>query len=141
MMHLKSFQQFEHIAICYDEPMGNRKHPSVRRVVDRIELAKRRKKAIRLYQVGESQYSIANELHVSYAAVCHWVEAYKQYGMEGLKSLGRPGPKPLSGEHAGKTISAHVSAKSKSTTQKKSTAPSSRAWTRLFNVIGKLHPN
>lgn len=61
---------------------------------DRQFLEKRRIKAINLYQKGRSQYWIAKHLKVSFEAVSNWVALYKKHGVKGLKTLGKPGPKP-----------------------------------------------
>lgn len=61
---------------------------------DRQVLEKRRLKAVNLYRSGRSQYWIAKHLKVSFEAVSNWVELYKEHGVKGLKTLGKPGPKP-----------------------------------------------
>ncbi|MEW6003536.1 MAG: winged helix-turn-helix domain-containing protein [Nitrospirota bacterium] len=61
---------------------------------DRQALEKRRISAIKLYKKGRSQYWIAKHLKVSFEAVSNWVEFYKKRGVNGLKTLGKPGPKP-----------------------------------------------
>jgi transposase len=61
---------------------------------DRQALEKRRIKAIEFYRQGRSQYWIAKHLKVSFEAVSNWVEFYEKRGMKGLKTLGKPGPKP-----------------------------------------------
>ena len=67
---------------------------SARNTVDREALALRRKQAIGWYRKGWTQYRIAKYLNVSFEAVSNWVAAYEKRGMEGLRSLGQPGPKP-----------------------------------------------
>ncbi len=67
---------------------------SVRNKVDREALAKRRKQAIGWYRKGKTQYWIAKYLGVSFEAVRKWVDAYEAGGVKGLRSLGKPGPKP-----------------------------------------------
>ena len=61
---------------------------------DRKALEKRRIQAIGLYRKGKTQYQIAKQLEVSFEAVSNWVELYKKRGFNGLKSAGKPGPKP-----------------------------------------------
>lgn len=60
---------------------------------DRQALEQRRIGAVKLYKKGKSQYQIAKELRVSFEAVSNWVEKYEEFGMSGLKSLGKTGPK------------------------------------------------
>ena len=60
---------------------------------NRQALERRRKRAIRLYNQGKSQYFIAKKLGVSFEAVSNWVEIYEADGLEGLRSKGKPGPK------------------------------------------------
>lgn len=68
---------------------------SLSRKRDRSALEARRKRAIKLYKKGYSQYKIAKEFKVSFEAVSNWVEAYKKAkGERGIKSKGKPGPKP-----------------------------------------------
>lgn len=67
---------------------------SLSRKRDRQVLEKRRLKAIKLHQKGHSQYRIAKQLQVSFEAVSNWVELYEKQGLKGLKTLGKPGPRP-----------------------------------------------
>lgn len=60
---------------------------------DRIALERRRYKAIGMHNKGLSQYRIAKKLGVSFEAVSKWVEIYKDKGLKGLKTKGKPGPK------------------------------------------------
>ncbi|UMX47381.1 MAG: winged helix-turn-helix domain-containing protein [Candidatus Nealsonbacteria bacterium DGGOD1a] len=70
--------------------MKNRKSsPSCK---SKDDLQKRRIKAIKLWEKGQTQYKIAKKLGVSFEAVSNWVEAYKAQGWDGLKSKGNPGP-------------------------------------------------
>lgn len=57
-------------------------------------MERRRLKAIKLHKKGLTQYQIAKQLQVSFEAVSNWVELYKKQGFKGLKTLGKPGPKP-----------------------------------------------
>lgn len=70
------------------------KHTSSLSRRDRQALQKRRIKAIKLYQKGQTQYQIAKKLKVSFEAVSNWVEDFKKHGLDGLKSKGKPGQKP-----------------------------------------------
>jgi transposase len=67
---------------------------SYRNKVDRQALAERRRQAIRWYRKGWTQYHIAKTLGVSFEAVSNWVEVYGKRGIKGLRSKGKPGPKP-----------------------------------------------
>lgn len=49
---------------------------------------------MKLYQKGVSQYQIAKKFNVSFEAVSNWMESYRKKGVNGLKSKGKPGPKP-----------------------------------------------
>lgn len=60
---------------------------------DRKALERRRYKAIGMYKKGLSQYRIAKKLGVSFEAVSKWVDIYKEKGLKGLKTKGKPGPK------------------------------------------------
>ena len=62
-------------------------------VRNRQVLEERRRKAMRWYDKGWTQYHIAKTLKVSFEAVSNWVEAYEKRGNAGLKTLGKPGPK------------------------------------------------
>lgn len=61
--------------------------------LSRKDKEKRRKRAVRLYQKGLSQYKIAKKFGVSFEAVSKWVKAFEKKGLNGLKSGGKPGPK------------------------------------------------
>lgn len=56
-------------------------------------MERRRKRAMGWHLKGWSQYRIAKKLGVSFEAVSNWVGQYKSGGLEGLATLGRPGPK------------------------------------------------
>jgi len=61
--------------------MKNRKSsPSCK---SKDDLQKRRIKAIKLWEKGQTQYKIAKKLGVSFEAVSNWVEAYKAQGWDG----------------------------------------------------------
>lgn len=61
---------------------------------DRDRLEKRRLKAVRLFEKGKTQSEAARELNVSCEAARQWQNAWKKHGLKGLKSKGKPGPKP-----------------------------------------------
>lgn len=60
---------------------------------DRTALERRRQKAAKLFKKGVSQAEAARQFKVSREAVRHWYDAWKQKGLNGLESLGKPGPK------------------------------------------------
>jgi transposase len=60
----------------------------------RKELEKRRIKGARLLKKGKTKSEVARILGVSPEAVRQWSEILKKEGIEGLKSKGKPGPKP-----------------------------------------------
>jgi len=61
---------------------------------DRRRLERRRLKAAKLFSNGHTQASVARKLVVSREAVRKWHTAWKQRGLRGLYSAGKPGPKP-----------------------------------------------
>lgn len=61
---------------------------------DRLALEQRRKKAANLFAQGLSQSEVARKLEVSREASRKWHDVWKQKGSIGLKSAGKPGPKP-----------------------------------------------
>lgn len=61
---------------------------------DRDKLEKRRLKAAKLFERGKTQSEVAKELKVSCEAARQWQNAWKKQGFTGLRSKGRPGPKP-----------------------------------------------
>ena len=76
--------------------MGN--PAGVRRDFNALE--KRRFQAIRLYERGENQSSIARQVKVVRQTVARWVQQYRAQGKSGLRKAGRAGRKPrLSGQH------------------------------------------
>lgn len=60
---------------------------------DRTARERRRLKAAKLFTKGQSQSDIAKTLKVSREAVRKWHDAWKQSGVQGLQSAGKPGPK------------------------------------------------
>ena len=70
--------------------MGN--PAGVRRDFDALE--KRRFQAIRLYERGENQSSIARQVKVVRQTVARWVQQYRAQGKSGLRKAGRAGRKP-----------------------------------------------
>jgi transposase len=61
---------------------------------DRTALEQRRKKAAQLFAKGRNQVDIARCCGVTPAAVNKWHKTWKRKGVAGLKSRGKPGPKP-----------------------------------------------
>lgn len=66
---------------------------------DKQALERRRFKAIKLKQEGLKAIQIAEKLKVSRAAVTQWLQTYKADGLKGLKTKGKPGPKPQLDDH------------------------------------------
>lgn len=61
---------------------------------DRTAQERRRLKAAKLFKQGCSQAEAARQLQVSREAARQWYNIWKKKGASGLKSLGKPGPKP-----------------------------------------------
>ncbi len=61
---------------------------------DRKEREKRRFKAGKLFEKGKTQTQVARKLDVSCEAARQWHSVWKKHGQAGLKSKGKPGPKP-----------------------------------------------
>ncbi len=61
---------------------------------NRLALELRRRKAAKLFNKNLPQAEIARKLKVSREAVSQWHEIWKKKGLNGLKSAGKPGPKP-----------------------------------------------
>jgi transposase len=61
---------------------------------DAAALERRRQKAAKLFAQGQTQAEIARKFCVSREAVRHWHDTWKQQGLPGLTSRGKPGPKP-----------------------------------------------
>jgi transposase len=56
-------------------------------------------RAVRLFEDGESQATVARRLGVSRTTAMRWAQAWEQEGRKGLRAAGRAGRKPrLSGE-------------------------------------------
>jgi len=53
-----------------------------------------RVRAVRLFEQGESQASMARQLQVSRTTAMRWAQAWQEKGREGLRAAGRPGRKP-----------------------------------------------
>jgi transposase len=68
------------------------KSPLSRR--DRTALERRRLKATKLFLKGHSQAEVARKLKVTREASRQWYDTWQQKGKDGLKSIGKPGPKP-----------------------------------------------
>ena len=62
-------------------------------------LERRRMRATRLFEQGETQAAVARRLNVSRTTAMRWATAWKEEGREGLRAAGRAGRKPrLSGD-------------------------------------------
>jgi transposase len=62
-------------------------------------LERRRMRAMRLFQKGESQADVARRLGVSRTTALRWERAWDREGVQGLRAAGRAGRKPrLTGE-------------------------------------------
>jgi transposase len=57
-------------------------------------LERRRMRAIRLFEQGESQGTVARRLGVSRTTAMRWAQAWEEEGREGLRAAGRAGRKP-----------------------------------------------
>lgn len=63
-------------------------------LLSRQELEKRRLRAVKFFRQGKIDAEIKRILGVSHEAVRLWRLNWKEKGIEGLKSKGKPGPKP-----------------------------------------------
>ena len=61
---------------------------------DRQALEKRRLKAPKLFEKGKTKSEVARILGATPEAARQWYEMWKKEGIEGLRSKGKPGPKP-----------------------------------------------
>ena len=59
----------------------------------RLQLEKRRQKAIEMLQAGRKYKEIAKELNCSISSLVRWKQAFKEKGVEGLKSKANFGRK------------------------------------------------
>lgn len=57
-------------------------------------LERRRMRAVRLFEQGETQAAVARRLGVSRTTVMRWAQALEAQGREGLRAAGRAGRKP-----------------------------------------------
>ena len=57
-------------------------------------LERRRMRAVRLFERGETQSVVARRLDVSRTTAMRWAQAWEQDGREGLRAAGRAGRKP-----------------------------------------------
>ncbi len=57
-------------------------------------LERRRMRAVRLFEQGETQSAVARRLDVSRTTAMRWAQAWDQEGREGLRAAGRAGRKP-----------------------------------------------
>lgn len=57
-------------------------------------LERRRMRAIRLFEQGETQAAVARRLNVSRTTAMRWAQAWEEEGREGLRAAGRAGRKP-----------------------------------------------
>ena len=57
-------------------------------------LERRRMRAIRLLEQGETQAAVARRLSVSRTSAMRWAQAWEEEGREGLRAAGRAGRKP-----------------------------------------------
>ncbi len=57
-------------------------------------LERRRMRAVRLFEEGETQATVAHRLGVSRTTAMRWAEAWERNGPEGLRAAGRAGRKP-----------------------------------------------
>jgi transposase len=57
-------------------------------------LERRRMRALRLFEQGETQASVARRLGVSRTTAMRWAHAWESRGREGLRAAGRAGRKP-----------------------------------------------
>lgn len=61
---------------------------------DFAALERRRMRAIRLFEQGETQAAVARRLGVSRTTAMRWTQAWEEEGREGLRAAGRAGRKP-----------------------------------------------
>lgn len=61
---------------------------------DRTARERRRLKAAKLFAQGHTQAAVARILNVSREATRKWHQTWEHQGESGLKSAGKPGPKP-----------------------------------------------
>ncbi len=57
-------------------------------------LEKRRMRAVRWFEQGETQSAVARRLDVSRTTAMRWAQAWEHQGREGLRAAGRAGRKP-----------------------------------------------
>ncbi len=57
-------------------------------------LERRRMRAVRMFEQGETQSAVARRLDVSRTTAMRWAQAWDQQGSEGLRAAGRAGRKP-----------------------------------------------
>ena len=57
-------------------------------------LERRRMRAVRLFEQGETQAAVARRLRVSRTTAMRWAAAWEDEGREGLRAAGRAGRKP-----------------------------------------------
>ena len=57
-------------------------------------LERRRMRAVRLFEQGETQSAVARRMDVSRTTAMRWAQAWEQQGREGLRAAGRAGRKP-----------------------------------------------
>ena len=57
-------------------------------------LERRRMRAVRLFEQGETQASVSRRLGVSRTTAMRWAQAWVQEGRDGLRATGRAGRKP-----------------------------------------------
>ncbi len=57
-------------------------------------LERRRMRAVRFFEQGETQSAVARRLDVSRTTAMRWAQAWDQQGREGLRAAGRAGRKP-----------------------------------------------
>ena len=57
-------------------------------------LERRRMRAVRLFERGETQSAVAQRLDVSRTTAMRWARAWDQQGRDGLRAAGRAGRKP-----------------------------------------------
>lgn len=58
------------------------------------ELERRRMRAVRLFEQGETQSAVARRLDVSRTTAMRWAQAWEEQGREGLRAAGRAGRVP-----------------------------------------------
>jgi transposase len=57
-------------------------------------LERRRMRAVRLFEQGETQAAVARRLGVSRTTAMRWAQSWEEEGREGLRAAGRAGRKP-----------------------------------------------